>query len=611
VAERSVEFGIAITAKDNTTAGVNKARRGFDRLRAGVHSAATKASNALIKLGGAVTAVNQAFEFGKTAVEIATAVYDRFVAKALEQRDASDQQARDMKALGLETERVAGLIGDFLIPVILGISDALGPATSAWRDYLKANRAAFGADAVADARGYADVLVDVVGGAVKWITRAWMGVNTVVDGLIRITAEYYSRVLAGASSMISTFASLAEAVGADGLAGSLTDARDNVRGLSDDLSAGAGTYDDWIAQTTKAVAEQAELEDGVDKLGKTVKHAIADVATKVINRFRQSIHKIDRSLRGAKTAWEHFMDRFKRDQSAIQGMFQVMADADAHTARLILDQNLETVEGLRAAWADYHRFRLTLSQKSAHDVSEALVAAQAEQKAAADESASSLASSYEESFTTVAGIIRGSFQEAFVGIGQDGKTLGDAMSALLEGIGKRALSSATDWVVAEGIKAAATRAAAALDLKASAAEGGGRAIAAHADIPFVGLAIGLGISAAVVAAILGLANFHEGGFIGSGDRNGEVLALLKRGEYVAPPGAPAAAAATAAALVQGGHGASGGSPTSGGSVFAPQVMITLFDATDMAEAERRAQERLLPMFQRWARDGKLAQWGNG
>lgn len=112
-----------------------------------------------------------------------------------------------------------------------------------------------------------------------------------------------------------------------------------------------------------------------------------------------------------------------------------------------------------------------------------------------------------------------------------GNAIGGTEGAMISMIGQMAQEVVQGVVTIASIKAQR----AALDEKKNAALGSAAAGAmeAHSGIPFVGVALGIGMVATIVATLMSLPKFAEGGIVGGNSYSGDkILARLNSGEMV-------------------------------------------------------------------------------
>jgi len=220
----------------------------------------------------------------------------------------------------------------------------------------------------------------------------------------------------------------------------------------------------------------------------------------------------------------------------------------------------------------------------------------------------------------------------------------EAYKALYRGIRDQLIASGTEYVIQEGIKVAAKKAAEKLKTKAavegeairsgvatvgatesiakSGAEGSAKAISAYAGIPGVGVALGLAAAAVVMGAIskyMGM--WADGGYVSGGTRGKDsVPALLMPGEYVlntdqvemwkrlslsmATGPKPLDGAYADGGFVRRGGGVPSGSPSNGG----PSQVSLSFESNQLpnrAETKRWVRSTLAPALKELNQQGMM------
>ncbi|MBU0572014.1 MAG: hypothetical protein KKC50_08250 [Candidatus Omnitrophica bacterium] len=79
-------------------------------------------------------------EIGRAAFDVAREALTRLLDVTLEYRDANDAQVKELTKAANSVKVLASRIGDALIPVIQGLSRALGPVITETTKWLEANR---------------------------------------------------------------------------------------------------------------------------------------------------------------------------------------------------------------------------------------------------------------------------------------------------------------------------------------------------------------------------------------------------------------------------------------------------------------------------------------
>jgi hypothetical protein len=305
----------------------------------------------------------------------------------------------------------------------------------------------------------------------------------------------------------------------------------------------------------KGLREEAEMLDELERVARrgreeaerAARRAEEDAAKRMLS-YWEGIEKQKTSIAEDNAARRIHVSNAEEEakQRAAEDTARMFASEMSFAFDTITDQSMDTTEKLQAAFSRYSEMAL---------------------QAAFDYAAAELVKQMARKGTTAVEV---------------------AAAGTEVGVATGAATTKTGAVIAEGTT----------QIGVAAAKGGAEAVAAHASIPFVGLAIGAGIAAAIVAAIYAFKKFHTGGVVegggGPGLRPDEQMIVAQRGELVIP-------AAAARKIAQGGSAPQ--ESRSGGSVtFAPKIeMLGRLSRTE----ERRMLLRLGRSMEGLVSDGKL------
>lgn len=187
-----------------------------------------------------------------------------------------------------------------------------------------------------------------------------------------------------------------------------------------------------------------------------------------------------------------------------------------------------------------------------------------------------------QSATAAAQQIGTQFGNMFVALAQGGEESEKVVARTFLNMGKQAIDTALQMIMAE------------------VAKGSAAAISAHAGIPFVGVALGLAAASAVASAILSFVNFAEGGIVTGGTPGKDsVPAMLMPGEMVIP--ADITAGLLKAARQPGGTHtmAAGGIVKAGGTA---QIVVhhaptfQLLEVPNSAQVQRMVRDSFFPVI---------------
>lgn len=360
-----------------------------------------------------------------------------------------------------------------------------------------------------------------------------------------------------------------------------------------------------------SAADQA-LQDLADSL-LGIGTAKATVATEIVgpNISETDLAKVQQQLEKERVARAAAIEKRKKAEleylewrdGAFAKMEQEMASFEAVERRRRQDaadkSQLQDVEN----WLAVHDEKTAATKRAAE-----------QQKKALDETRATAES--------VGGTIVSSLSSAFQSLASGSQTAGEAFGSMFAGFGvmiaEYVASLGAAWVVEQGIMLAkqalgietaavvtgaavagkATESAVAVstattEIAAASAAGQAEAIAAHAGIPFAGIAIGLGVAAAIAALIGGLAtNFATGGWVTGGvPGRDSVPAMLMPGEYVESVDEARSRRGGGPGL--GPRGSSGSSGGGGGTTVINNNFGTLYPLS-RAELERFHRDNVIP-----------------
>lgn len=615
-----VPFGILLQARDATKAALNSAAAGFKKFGQTVDDESKKTKDAVHTLSAVITGLNQGMAILRKGFQLGSMAMRETVGVALEQRAAGDAQLKAMKDLGFEAERVQGAIGDILIPIILGINDALETVTGGWNEYLTANKKAIGGGIVEWLADTAHILVSGVATGVLLAAQAWFGWRQIIAGTQAVVSKLFEFMLDGWGAQISVIEQIAGLLGLDGLAESVAIVGDGVRRLSREFSTSADIAVDEMMREAGALAT---VQKGIDEFALAAHDLVGVSAVKAYERLGQAIQKIDPALRGLTRAQVSLFAFPLQEMARLLAESEVFNQRNAFIQAAIVEDfkkhELKTIDDLIVAWSDYNAIKGELSKDSQDEITAYIGAAS--DKIHADLT-SDISSALQSIVSTTRSVVGSAFsdigrlqnetvidlvrnEQGFLEeqeriVGQHVKTVGDAFGDMAEGFGKAILMAAQNFLAAKAIEMAAERVAAMFGIQAAAAEGAAKTVAAHAGIPFVGLGIGLAAAAAMTAAILAFASFKTGGFV---DR--DQLAMVHAGELVVPQQQARPFLAEVAAARDRG-GAVGAPAAGGGAGPTLRIEVANLAPTDNTEAKRQLERSLLPVIREWLRDGKLA-----
>lgn len=442
-----------------------------------------------------------------------------------------------------------------LNPLLVVISDSFGVVATNVAQWVRANEALIQSELQAWLSWVADTGIPAMAAGAAAATRAWMFMATAFTQLQQLGSALFARLGEAISGFLQMAARAADAVGADGLAGSLREGAavhaDVAEGFAEDVRK-------YEAELAEAWDAQDELEAKIGDLGVTGSLAVREVARRVA---------------------ELRLELAKTGQTAGQTAAAVVASADEQrkAALAAMQRETELAELGAAVRAGKMEIEMANLERLAQLEEVALDAT----RTRAEETAAY-------------------FQEVF---GQLGQGVTDITTGMIQGtmsttdalkeMGKVFLRITAQQLAAVAQAAiqeqaiGATTAASRVSQNAAVAASG--AAASQAGIPIVGPILAGAAIPAMLALVMGLIDtFNSGGIVGgrvggSGGNRDSVLIGATTGEAVidrettarlaAILGAPSLSAAPVRAAPASSSPSSGGGQGGGGSVVIQSLML--------------------------------------
>lgn len=500
MADSEKKVGITVTLKDRVTAGAKKVSDGFKDARKGVQEFGKTGEQQLKTVAKAVVVLNQGLALVSKVWGGISRVVGQAITQSLEMRAETDHGKKSWTEMLDTIKELWAFVGDFFIPVVLGIYDAFQPVIASAKEWLGSLRETQGAGFVEWLMGFGRTLISVVAKSVVVVTRTWTFLSLAVRAYQLWVQRAFAAMIAGASKASGVLAKLAEKVGLGGIAGALRTASDEAGHMAAAFREGADKSADGI---DALLDQQRELERTVGVVETAVSQAFGSAGPRIMARMRESIVKL-------KPALKEVGEETKRvgktlGDSIMSGLEAMQLAASKRTA--MWEREADAIE------------RNALLAQELEDVAAEASAAQAE---ASREMASEIMEGY--------GLASGAARDFYSAISEGS----DAMKAALGRIAASLGSLAEQWIANQIAMAIASKATAKTEIATSAAAGGAKAVEAHAGIPFVGAAIGAAAAALIFGLIMAFASgFQHGGVIGGNGRMGDRhIILAEQGESV-------------------------------------------------------------------------------
>lgn len=505
---REIEASLLVKAKDQVSSTLRKIGRGAKRMGDQIDDGADKGREGLETLANAFGAVNQGLEIGKKGLELFRLGLELTVVKAIEQRAENDKQRKDMKAFGIQVERVAGLLGDVLIPIILGVADAFEPVLDASEAYLAENRKLMGSGLTEWLTNIAQVLVSGIATGVLLVTKAWSGWSALIDVVRSLSNSFFAEMLDGFDVLLEAAERAASFMGKEGLAASIRETRKEIKGMAEDSR---DTADTLTGQAARTIAEQEALERKIDEVVATISQGIGNVSVAVHNRLNETIKKIPPNYEELKAAAEAAMEAIRKENDRA---------LDAANARLeIIRINLEREGAIKAELRE-------IEEAAAAEAWETEQQRMLDRVQTATDLATQFALSATDAFTDLGEVVDGKT-----------KTMGDGFKQLFKGITAQVIELAKQFVIGQIQQTAAAVANGKTQIAVTSATAATKAADSQAGIPIIGPALAIAAATAMFAALSAFASkFAQGGIVPGTGVQDSVLAFLTPGELVVPKG---------------------------------------------------------------------------
>lgn len=486
-----IVFGILIKGKDLAASAFGSATKGAKALGNSIKDTAAKAAAAAKGIVGNMANFNAMLSIGRKAFQLASMAFRAVTTAALDQRAATDQQKKDWLELTRTVQTFLGLIGDILIPILLGVADAFRSDAKAAASFLSTQKEMIGADIVGWFERMALILTKGVATGLVLVTKAWSGWQEIVAVTNGLVSKGFEIMLAGFAKTWGVAERFAAFVGQDGIAASFSGVRHEAELFSETFGESA---DKAFAETARIVAGQEDLEAKIREVAAAVEGKIGQAAAAAVKRLGQEIKKLPAGWKEASEAAK------KAAEAAIQASIKQLKIAEGLASREAAIRDL----------AEQHYIdRLTLRAEHEDKALERFKEREDKRKEKAKESADAIAANAQDFL----GVVQTSFSGIGTVIDGEVKTWNDALAQFLDNIAAMILQK----LVASGIAQIAS-------LIGNALTGGGLGIFG---------AIGSAVSGLFGASAVGL---NKGGIVGH--NKGGIVGYAGGGIVGGMPSAP-------------------------------------------------------------------------
>ena len=490
---KQITTGIVLSADvKSLKKGISGAKQVLGGFRKALKGAGAGAAGMGASYRASIDTVFKSVEVFKSVQGLITDVFGSFVTASMDLRKENDQQKKDIKALQNSFKELQAMLGDFILPLILGVADAVKPVIASFKTWLKVNKDLVGGQLVEYLTTVATTLTKGIAGAVIAVMRIWNGWSMLIDSTQAMFQGFFAMVLDGLAYMREGVAKFYEAIGQDRVAKQLRDGakqfREYAKGFQD-------ASDKNIAEAARTTKELEKLEKQVKKVETAIQFGIGQAGTSAMKRFKQNVKKRAANWEELEKKKKALEDKTKKEKEARD---KILEEASKRA--------LQRKEAAAQKAADAEKARID------------------EQKALVTSLGQSMLGNLETALTSIAD---GS-KKAGAAFSDMGKTI---ITELLKIAAQKALLAIVDTLFTGGMGG--------MFGGFGGAAGGGVMSIANAATGFMGPPAPGGGGGPVYGPNTGRTPFHSGGYVkgfASGGGVDSVRALLTPGEFVLPKG---------------------------------------------------------------------------
>jgi len=347
------EVGIVITAEDQATAVVKGMGTAAKASLKSVRSVADKAKNAFSVFGGAMAKVNQGLELGRKLWGAMRIAISDNVREALAFRRAGDPVLDWFAQMKRDTRLLRAAIGDALIPVIQTLAESLGLVGDGAQRWVQANRRVIATGVLGWAIKLAKALTTGIAAGVDLVTKAWFGWKILIDTVAGVLGKFVAFASSGMDRVLDKASEVATALGADGIAGQIDDARGAVNRFGQSWDkAGDAAFDAALQSTV----ELGKVEQRIDSLSSAIDSSLTQAWVDGQARIASSTVGTTKTIEEQTVAAKALADA----QAA--SLLKAQASVDDALARMQADREIRLDSDLRALQAQEDARTATLEQ---------------------------------------------------------------------------------------------------------------------------------------------------------------------------------------------------------------------------------------------------------
>jgi hypothetical protein len=304
-------IGLVVEAKDKASGVLatigSKGQKSLSLVREG----AAKAGDALKAIGIAGALFNQTLELARKGVEMFRMAVLDTIAASLEFRRETDPAVKAFKEMEKNASLLRARIGDALIPIMMGLNDALKETSAGMLEWINLNRELIATNITTWLAETSRLLIEGVAKGVELVTKAWTGWLQIWNTIKAVTEEYFAVVLSGVEKALSHIGWLASAFDSD-----------LAIGINEAAAAAKDLGEEFDRSGDRSLAKVAELAEAQKKRERALRDFKINAIDFVGNAELAILERIKTSTQGLTTTIEERKKAYKDLDRALEELHQ-------------------------------------------------------------------------------------------------------------------------------------------------------------------------------------------------------------------------------------------------------------------------------------------------
>ena len=322
---KTVATGIVLSADiKSLKKGISGAKQVLGGFRKALKGAGQGASGMGAAYKSSIDTIFKSVEVFKALQGLITDVFGSFVAASMDMRKENDKQKQDIKALQNSFKGLQAMLGDFILPLILGVADAVKPLIKSFKTWLKVNKDLVSGKLVEYLTAVATTLTSGIAQAVITVMRIWNGWSMLIDSTQAMFQGFFASALQGFAYLREGAAKFYEAIGQEKMAKSLKDGAQAFRDYADSFQ---DASDQNIAEAARTVKEvETAIHTGIGQAGASA-----------MKRFKQDIKKRAANWEELEAKKKELAEKAKKEKEARDKLLAAAAKKAADEERKRLE----------------------------------------------------------------------------------------------------------------------------------------------------------------------------------------------------------------------------------------------------------------------------------